>query len=403
MNRIVGLDVGRNNAVLALLCQFPENIKRYFSEHRKDFRRIKPNKEGFSYLESLRPTHLVMEPTGVHYSEIWAMWAKRNDVVVCWVGHSDLAAQRSSYGFKNKRDDEDALCLAATWFDDRFIDGHGNRRWLQFNEGAVSDLRDRILEREQLDKLRNQAINQIRQRLSSEFPEVSQKNITPGVKGFSPLLGWLAGCSTSRHYEKLYEESVVGSLGIKISEYTKEHARQLVSIEVRATELTKEIDRLIQLPEFNPYVEVLRSFNMGGKVLPLMLTQIYPLDQWLIDGKQHIEWELGGKGEWQKRNRSLKSFQAYMGLAYKLKQSGDKLSKSFLGSELIRAHLYMWCVRILEKGGASLSVPGEVGMRLNAKIKDLSTGGINGTDKITRFLFYATRLLWAELIRSLDS
>jgi len=290
--------------------------------------------------------------------------------------------------------------LAATWFDDRFIDGQGNRRWLIFNEGAISDLRDRILEREQLDKLRNQAINQIRQRLSSEFPEISQKAIRPGTKGFSPLLGWLCGCSSSKHYDKLYADSVVGSLGIKISDYTKEHARQLVSIENRASELTKEVDRLIELPEFTPYVEVLRSFNMGGKVLPLILTQCYPLDQWLIEGKQHIEWELSSKGEWQKRNRSLKSFQAYMGLAYKLKQSGDKLSKSFLGSDLIRAHLYMWCVRILEKGGASLLVPGDVGARLNAKIKDLSTGGVNGTDKITRFLFYATRLLWSELIRS---
>ena len=403
MNRIVGLDVGRNNAVAVLLCEFPENIKRYFSVNRKNFRRIKPDKAGFNYLESLKPTHLIMEPTGVHYSEIWALWAKRNNVEVCWVGHSDLAAQRKSYGFQNKRDDEDALCLAATWFDDRFIDSHGNKRWLKFNDGAISDLRDRILEREQLDKLRNQAINQIRQRLSSEFPEISQKRIQPGVKGFSPLLGWLANAQTSNHYDRLYADSVVQGLGVEISTYTREHARQLIAIESRSTELSKEIDRIVDLPEFAPYVETLRSFSMGAKVLPLMLTQIYPLDQWLIEGKPFVEWELDKNDRWQKRNRSLKSFQAYMGLAYKLRQSGDKLSKAFLGSEMIRAHLYMWCVRILEKGGQSLSVPGEVGRRLNAKIKDLATGGVNGTDKITRFLFYATRLLWAELVRNVES
>jgi hypothetical protein len=61
-----------------------------------------------------------------------------------------------------------------------------------------------------------------------------------------------------------------------------------------------------------------------------------------VEGKRSIEWEEGRNGKMQKRDRSLRSFQAYMGLSYSLKQSGDQKTKKFHGSTLVRSHLYAW-------------------------------------------------------------
>ena len=83
MTIIIGLDVGRNNAVVAALESFPSNPQRYFKDHRQEFKRIKPDRLGFEYLESLTPSAIVLEPTGGHYSAIWTRWAKVKGISVC--------------------------------------------------------------------------------------------------------------------------------------------------------------------------------------------------------------------------------------------------------------------------------------------------------------------------------
>jgi hypothetical protein len=136
-------------------------------------------------------------------------------------------------------------------------------------------------------------------------------------------------------------------------------------------------------------------------MIPLMLTQVFPLEQWLIEGKPYIEWEQNLKGKWQKRDRSLRSFQAYLGLAYTLKQSGGKIGKSFFGSSLIRSHLYIWAVAKMRDQGTSMpGIIGDDGKKMSAKLSDLAAGGVNGSDKITRLLFFATRHLWKALLRA---
>ena len=93
-----------------------------------------------------------------------------------WVGHAQLKAQRESYGFKNKRDPEDALSLAACYFDERFVDVHGRSRFLKMNP-EMNRLRDWFYEWEQLDKVQNALINHVRQRLCYEFPEAAQQRV----------------------------------------------------------------------------------------------------------------------------------------------------------------------------------------------------------------------------------
>jgi hypothetical protein len=128
---------------------------------------------------------------------------------------------------------------------------------------------------------------------------------------------------------------------------------------------------------------------------------------------------------------SLRAFQAYLGMSYKLKQSGDKLCKKFLGSDLVRSHLYMWAVDNIRKpdgdfrpadfvtksekgqfihaftpkdlyGECSLfrlSTP--IGWELNKKLVELAYDGVEGSDKVIRVMFRATALLYRELCKEL--
>ena len=150
--------------------------------------------KGLRKLLELKPDALILEPTGHWYAHFWVSAANKNDIQIYWVGNADLDKQRGSYGFTNKRDEEDALCLAACYFDNRFVDVHNNKRFLPYYYGEA----------------------------------------------------WIE-----------YDES---------------------------------------------------------------------------------------NGKLQKRDRSLRKFQAFMGLAYSYKQSGDKASRKFHGSTLIRSHLYAWAV-----------------------------------------------------------
>ncbi len=236
--RIIGLDVGNNCAVLCCLDEFPVNIQRYFRAHRKEFIKLKCDRHGVDKLLSYYPDGLVLEPSGHWYAHFWYRVAVENDIRVFWVGHCDLDAQRRSYGFSNKRDDEDALCLAATYFDTRFIDVQGYPRFLRYyNDAVVSELRETFLAKEQLAKIRSGMIAQLRQRLNYEFPELAKKTLKISeVRGFTPVVGWLAGIHHDTRYDRLWKTSVAHSLHITLSEYTRSHSLTLIDIEKRITD-----------------------------------------------------------------------------------------------------------------------------------------------------------------------
>lgn len=397
---VIGLDVGRNSAVAAALETFPPNVLAFFKENRQKIVKIKPDLNGFQYLNSLNPTTLVMEPTGVWYSAIWHQWAKSQNVKVLWVGHADLKAQRGHYGFRNKRDPEDALTLACCALDDRFVDTHGKPRFLQFDDGEVGRLRKLCLQDEQLSKLRTQVINQIRQRLALEWPEASETAFQIGPKGYSPVPGFVAGINTSTRIKNRRAQSVAVSQGLEFDQYTIDHCKALVTLEQRIVAVRAEMVKVCQTPSLLPYYQVLTNFGFGPGLAPLMLTQVYPFSQFLVDGKPVIEWEQNAKGDWQKRNRSLRSFQAYLGMAYKMAQSGDKLIKKFSGSSLIRSHLYIWAISQMSGKGTSFKTNTSQGKELDAKLKKLASGGVTGSDKIIRFMFKVTERLWSELLKA---
>jgi hypothetical protein len=107
-----------------------------------------------------------------------------------------------------------------------------------------------------------------------------------------------------------------------------------------------ELDKLLALPEFEKYLAVFKKFGFGTRMSSLLMFQCYPLDKFLLDGKVWVEYEIGKSKEGipkeQKRHKSLRSFQLYLGYGYTKQQSGDGLKMSLGGSDICRSHLFIW-------------------------------------------------------------
>ncbi len=238
--------------------------------------------------------------------------------------------------------------MAASYFDDRFIDEAGKRRFMNYYYGddvIITSLRELFLEKEQLQKLRTGLIAQLRQRLAFEFPEIVKHDFSISlIRGFTPIIGWLGNIHHDVCYENKYKLSVAHRLDIQISNYTRSHALVICDLELRTTANLDKLRSALSLPQYKSYFDVFDRFGFGLDNHILLLYHCYPFDKFLVNGKAWIEREAGKNGKMQKRDRSLRKFQAYLGMSYSYRQSGDKNSRSFHGSSLVRSHLYAWAV-----------------------------------------------------------
>jgi hypothetical protein len=410
---IVGLDVGRNNVTACAVTEFPVSTLKKFNQLKKEkqIARCFANKEGVERFLALKPDAVIMEPTGVWYSSFWKQLCNHHQIPIYWIGHTQLAAKRSSYGFKNKSDDEDAYCLALTYFDTQFVDYHGNKRYLKFDDGNISKIRDLFFECEQLDKILNSLINQNRQRLTLEFPEVSQKQAVVSEKlGFSPQWAYISGEHDYTRMRNIEKKSVAREIGIEISDYTKKHSKRITDLQKQLHQTEAELDKLLGLPEFEKYLKIFKKFGFGTRTASLLMVQCYPLDKFLLDGQVWVEYEMGKSKEGipkeQKRHKSLRSFQLYLGYGYTKQQSGDGLTMKLGGSDICRSHLFAWTKACVIPQRNDINWLNKRLNETNTAPKHNTLENIKDSDqklkqKINRLNFKITRLLFYELVKSI--
>ncbi len=400
--RIIGLDVGRGSAVLCCLSEFPSNILQHYRLLRKDrqFYKVNCDRAGADLLLSLQPDGIVLEPSGHWYSQFWVTLAKHHNIAIYWVSHTDLYCARGEYGFKNKRDAEDSLSLAATFFDKSFINEKGEKRYLNYYQNElVVNMRELFLAKEQLQKLRTNLIAQLRQRLSYELPELATSALKISeVKGYTPMIYWLAHDKPNTRYDKIHKLSIGQDLNIKISDYTRNHAKLIHEIELRYFNYLKLLEQAVSNSNFDAYNRVFDRFNFGISCRALLLFNIYPFDKFLHDGKPLIEREYNNSDRLQKRDRSLRKFQAFLGMSYSFADSGKKSMKKFHGSSIVRSHLYGWAVCMVAPNSNRIS--SQVGKQLSDRYQELRKT-VKGKDALIRILFKATRLLYCELVKEL--
>ena len=128
-------------------------------------------------------------------------------------------------------------------------------------------------------------------------------------------------------------------------------------------------------------------FNFGLSCRALLLFNIYPFAKFLHDGKPLIEWEYGSSDKLQKRDRSLRRFQAFLGMSYSYKQSGGRKTRSFHGSSMVRSHLYAWAV--CSVAPSNQRIKSDIGKALSDRYIELRQT-VKGKDALIRILFKAT-------------
>ncbi|MEH2030250.1 MAG: hypothetical protein V7K67_11340 [Nostoc sp.] len=330
--KIVGLDVCKNSVVAWELTSIPKSFRSYFRDNKRpkddDPKTFKANADGVNKLLALKPDAVVLEPTGVHYSWIWAHICETEGIKVLWVGHAEAVHYRKQNKLPDKNDQADALALAAYallhWGDDEFF--------LQFEAGKVAQMRHLWLQLQSLNKIQSPIINRARQQLAREFPEAALSRSQPSkADGMLPLWAWLAGRErdTKRktsYYDRLYQNSIANKYGVGITTFTRKLSNMLCDLQDWEVEIQSGILSILNSPEFIPYRQTMTKFGIGVRPQALLISQIYPITKF----------------------ESLGRFKRRLGMAKDENSSGDKETMNTgAGSKLCRSQLYMWIFDII--------------------------------------------------------
>ncbi|MFY7802947.1 MAG: IS110 family transposase [Limnoraphis robusta] len=341
-------------------------------------KKYRSSKDFLTWLNEIKPDVVVIEPTGT-YSRLWKNILDFCGISILWIGHMELKRYREGKSPRGHRKSDalDALMMACHPHDpeNRSELGELNlEKYLKPQPDSILRLRDLILQQKHLTRVQSPIINYLRQRLSFEFPERALSR-SQSEKFDPPLWAWLAqkfdNCSKSGQTEinNVYQESIAKELGTEISDYSRLHAKWLCDIALEEKRIKAQIKELLDLPEFKPYLEVFRLFQIGLICTATLLSRIYPFESFLVEGKPFIEYEYrmvnkretsfeDGKvkvkfreGEVKriKRNRSRDSFKMRLGRGSILEASGDAWVEKSSGSKICREALWLYVLDEIEK------------------------------------------------------
>ena len=330
-----------------------------------------------------------MEPTGNHYSRLWASILKKLEIKILWVGHVELRRYHGGKNLPNKSDPADALAMAAYGHDPdhRLETGELNLRYLLMHRPEpIDELRDLCQQLEHLNRVQSPIANYGRQLLSWQFPEVAHTKSVSSKPGLlPPLWGWLAKRYSSispprkTRLDNLYKKSIAHEYGITIDPILELHADWMCDISLYEQRLEARISEMLSLTEFSAYMSVFNKFGFGLRVRSRLLTRIYHFESFLgVNGRPVIEYEvrevkrterdrvpraggdrknsettvrrLAGDTKRIKRNRSRDTFKMRLGMGTVLEQSGDGLVEKSSGSSLCRISLWQYVLTGIETG-----------------------------------------------------
>ena len=125
--KCLGIDVSAYNITCHYLESYPVGgISNYWNKTRIKESKLYPqfysnpkkNQKSpwdfLKWLDEIKPTCAILEPTGVHYSKLWAQLLKYHNIPIYWIGHIELKRHRGGKNLKGhtKNDAVDALAMA---------------------------------------------------------------------------------------------------------------------------------------------------------------------------------------------------------------------------------------------------------------------------------------------------
>ncbi|MBD0311021.1 MAG: IS110 family transposase, partial [Microcoleus sp. T1-bin1] len=234
--------------------------------------------------------------------------------------------------------------------------------------------------------------------LAWQFPEIALiRSVRYGER--VPLLwGWLSGERPSKKYDRLYAESI----GLGIDESVRQHAARLCNLQRKEMTIEQELFKLLAAPQFGRYRKVFARFGFGQRIEALLLSQIYPLQNYLAaDGTPEVKIAQGRKsGKATKRYLSLRRFMKALGCAPSQECSGDiNRSKVSGGSDLCRKALWQWIFTRIEPKQRRLA--NDIGCHLGEMIDAEKASGRPVKLARSRVAAKAVKLLFKELVRAI--
>jgi len=396
--QIIGLDISKASVSACLLTEKPTEPRQFYYDC--NFLKFQATAAGISGLLALignnvAKTIAVMEPTGVNYQLLWGTQLARAGVEIRLVGHKELRSFREHHlGLPDKDDDADALALAIYGWD--YLEAP--RRFVQVRSQTIVEIRRLVLRLSHLNRVQSPIINRARQDLAWQFPEVALvRSVRAGEK--VPLLwGWLCGQRPSVKYDLMLEKSI----GLGIDEGVRLHAARICDLQREELTVEFRLSKLVSEPQFLPYRKVFARFGFGRRVEALLLSQIYPLENYFAaDGKPEVKIRKGrNSGKATKRPLSLRRFCKALGCAPSQESSGDiNRSRVSSGSDLCRKALWQWIFTRIEPSRARLN--NDIGDRLGEIMDAEKASGRPVRLVRSRVAAKAVKLLFKELVQEL--
>lgn len=337
--RIAGVDVSRGKITVCILDRVPADLKRVKRSHLLTF---KADREGIEDLLSQEFDAAVIEPTGMHYSLVWAHHIQLSGRLVRWVGHWEVAEYRNSWKVFNKSDGLDAMALAC----------YGLERWhieRMFIQPSQMRLRNLYLQLEHLNRVKNPIVNRLRQELEHDFPEVASRQVgRPWLTKNPPGL-WRSLASDPSTWTPKWKGELERSIGLGVSAFSRRQAQLLCLLEQQEYETELEIAEELSKPEFVPYLEVLQRYGVVSRTATALLSAIYPIEQFLDEHQriiyEHVDTEKGRA----RRNRSLSAFKLACGIGMIWVQSGSYEGWQTGGRADVRKALWLWSTVTIQR------------------------------------------------------
>jgi transposase len=405
MIRIIGLDVCKASVAACLLTDIPEQPKDWFRKNRKVISYLKADREGLQSLLDYNADIAVLEPTGVHYSTLWAKKLTEAGTIVLWIGHANLKYHRQELRLPNKNDQADALAMAC--YGHKYI--NQPERFLNLDldsPGAI--IRQHSLQLRHLDRVASPVINRIRQQLAHEWPEKAQSKSLQSEDNAAPLWRYIAGLAVAKGTKTKYDKELAASVGFGLSDFTVQHTRRLVGIQEQQCLIEKEMCKLLGAPRFEKYNVVFDRFRMPKKIRAMLLSHCYPIEQFLLaDFKEHIEYVESCNRRRSRRRRSLSAFKLALGCGLVESSSGDESRWVAGGSKLCRIALWQWITVIIQvKGGVNKNgsfkksprPDNHIGERLGLKYDKGKESGIPYLLLMSKIANAAVEMLFEELL-----
>lgn len=337
--RIIGADACKDRLVYCVIDSenMPKDLNQFYLNGANFFEAYTSAK-GLKEILDLKPDVLAIEPTGMNYTKLWVRKLSESGVKVAAIGHTQLRSYRTNLGLPDKDDPADALAIAAY-----YAEHHQNpARFVLLRDSDTAQLRELALRLGHLVRLQSPMINRLQQDLSYAFPERANTSAHAYL-----FWRWLGGTANNIRYDAQLAESI----GSGIHEHIRFEARLLSQVQAQERRVEQELRAILSQPQYAPYRQVLNRYGIGEKAQAIIISQIYPLENFLGEDRQPIVLVTKGKksGTPTAKHISERKVCKMLGVAPTREQSGkSSIVTKKSGSQLCRNAFWLWLFTRIE-------------------------------------------------------